>query len=161
MTQQEKKMDVEIEQMPAMRVAAVRHAGAYHEIGRAFERLGSIAGPAGVFQQAGAVMIGVYYDDPETTPQDQLRSAAGIVVPENSRLPEALVELRIPGGRFARTVHVGSYEELGDVWSRLKSEVFEARGHRIGARPSYEIYRNTPMEVPKEELRTEIYLPIE
>ncbi len=160
MAQQEKKMDVEIKQMPAFRVGAVRHSGAYNEIGKAFERLGAIAGPAGLFEQPGAVMIGIYYDDPDTTPQDQLRSDAAIVVPEHMKLPEGLVEKRIPEGRFARAEHVGSYEGLSDAWARLKEQMFRESGHRIGARPSYEIYRNTPMTVPKEELRTEIYVPI-
>jgi AraC family transcriptional regulator len=160
MTQQEKKMDVEIKQMPALRVAAVRHAGPYSQIGKAFERLGAIAGPAGLFQQPGAVMIAIYHDDPDTTPQDQLRSDAGIVVPEHVRLPEGLVEQRIPEGRYARTEHVGPYEELADAWARFKGEALPAGGHRIGARPSYEIYRNDPMKVPKQELRTDIYIPV-
>jgi AraC family transcriptional regulator len=153
-------LDVEIKQMPAFRVGTVGHSGAYNEIGKAFERLGAIAGPAGLFEQPGAIMIGIYYDDPDTTPQDQLRSDAAIVVPEQMKLPEGLVEKRIPKGRFARTEHVGSYEGLSDAWARLKEQTFRENGHRIGARPSYEIYRNTPMTVPKEELRTEIYLPI-
>jgi len=160
MTQQEKKMDVEIKPMPALRVAAVRHAGPYEQIGKAFERLGSIAGPAGLFQQPGAVMIAIYHDDPDTTPQDKLRSDAGIVVPEHVRLPDGLVEQRIPEGRYARTEHVGPYEQLADAWSRFKDEALPAGGHRIGARPSYEIYRNDPTKVPKEELRTDMYMSV-
>jgi AraC family transcriptional regulator len=160
MTQQEKKSAVEITQMPAMRVAAIRHTGSYNQIGKAFERLGAIAGPAGLFQQPDAAMIGIYYDDPDTTPQDQLRSDAAIVVPENVRLPEGLVEKRLPEGRYARAEHVGSYEGLSDAWARLKEQTIHGGGHRIGARPSYEIYRNNPMTVPKDELRTDIFVPI-
>ena len=33
-------------------------------------------------------------------------------------------------------------------------------GHRIADGMSYEIYRNTPMEVPESDLRTELYVPI-
>jgi AraC family transcriptional regulator len=33
-------------------------------------------------------------------------------------------------------------------------------GNRFGEGVSYEVYRNTPGEVPKEELRTEIYIPL-
>ncbi len=160
MAQQEKKIALEIKQMPAMRVATVQHTGAYNQIGKAFERLGAIAGPAGLFQQPGAVMMGIYYDDPDTTPQDKLRSDAAIVVPEDVRMPEGLVEKRVPEGRFARAEHIGSYEGLNDAWSRLKDKTFRESGHRIGARPSYEIYRNNPMSVPKDQLRTEIYVPI-
>jgi AraC family transcriptional regulator len=160
MSQQEKKMDVEVKPMPALRVAAVRHAGPYRQIGKAFERLGAIASAAGLFQQPGAVMIAIYHDDPDTTPQDKLRSDAGIVVPDHVQLPDGLVEQRIPAGRYARTEHVGPYEQLEDAWSRFKDEALPAGGHRIGARPSYEIYRNDPTKVPKEELRTEMYISV-
>jgi AraC family transcriptional regulator len=138
----------------------VPHEGPYHQIGKAFQRLGSIAGPAGLFQQPGAVMIAIFHDDPDTTPQDQLRSHAGIVVPENVQLPEGLVEQRTPDGRYAKAEHVGPYEQLPDAWARLKSEALPTASHRIGARPSYEIYRNDPTHVPKQELRTELYVPI-
>ena len=152
-------MGVEIKEMPAMRVGAVRHVGESHQIGKAFERLGAIAGPAGLFQQPGALMLGIYHDDPDTTPEAQLRSDAGIVVPANVQLPDGLVEQRIPGGRYASAEHVGPYEGLPAAWARLKREALES-GPRTDARPSYEIYRNNPMTVPKEELLTEIYLPV-
>ena len=153
-------MTVEIKEMPALRVGAVRHDGPYHLIGKAFERLGPVAGPAGLFQQPGAVMIALYHDDAGTTPQEQLRSHAGIVLPEDVQLPEGLVEQRTPAGRYATAEHVGPYDQLPDAWARLKDEAVPAGGHRIGARPSYEIYRNNPMTVPKHELRTELYIPI-
>jgi AraC family transcriptional regulator len=34
-------------------------------------------------------------------------------------------------------------------------------GHRVGTGWSYEVYRNTPMNTPPEQLHTDIYLPIE
>ena len=153
-------MDVEIKQMPELRLGAVRHVGPYKQISQAFGRLGSIAGPAGLFQQPGAAMIAVYHDDPDTTLLDQLRSEAAIAVPEHVPLPEGLVEQRMAAGRYACTVHVGPYEELSDAWARLNGEWLPASGHRIGAGPSYEIYRNDPTKVPKQDLRTEMCIPI-
>jgi AraC family transcriptional regulator len=154
-------MDVEIREMPEMRVGAVQHVGPYNQIGQAFEKLGHIAGPAGLIERSGAGMIGIYHDDPETTPQDELRSEAAIVVPENVRLPAGLTEQRIPGGRFAVTTHVGPYEQLGDTWARFMGEWLPGSGHRVRDAASFEIYQNTPMTAPREELRTEICVPIE
>ena len=154
-------MNVEIKQMPEFRVGTVRHIGPYNQIPQAFGRVGSIAGPAGLFQQPGAAMVAIYYDDPDTTPQDQLKSDAAIVIPEQVPLPEGLVEQRIPAGRYARAEHVGPYEQLGDAWARFMGEWLPASGHRVGAGASYEIYRNDPTKVPKEELRTDMYIPIE
>jgi AraC family transcriptional regulator len=152
-------MDVEIKQMPELRLGTVRHIGPYNQISKAFERLGSIVGPAGLFQTA-PTMLAVYHDDPDATPPDQLRSDAALVFSEDMTMPEGLVEQRLPEGRYAYAVHVGPYEQLGDAWARFMGEWLPASGHRIGAGMSYEIYRNTPMTAPKHELRTEMYISI-
>lgn len=153
-------MAVEIKEMPELRVATVRHTGPYNQISEAFERLGEIAGPAGLVSQPGAAMLGIYHDDPDSTPPDQLRSEAALVVPENMPLPEGVVEQHLPAGRYACALHVGPYEQLGDAWARFMGEWLPASGHRIGNGASYEIYLNDPTNTPKEELRTEIYISI-
>ena len=152
-------MDVDIKDMPELRVGTVRHVGPYNQIPKAFERLGAIAGPAGLLRHA-VSMIAIYHDDPETAPQEQLRSDAGLAVPEGVALPDGLVEQHIAGGRYAHTVYVGPYEKLGDVWARFFGEWLPASGNRIGDGVSYEIYLNTPAQVPKEQLRTELYVPL-
>jgi len=153
-------MDVTIEQMPELRVAAVRHVGPYNRISEAFERLGTIAQRAGWFESAGAMMLAIYHDDPETTPAEQLQSDAGITVPEGAKLPEGVVERRLPRGRYARTTHVGPYTRLGDAWSRFMGEWLPKSGHRVGDGSSFEVYRNTPANTPPDALRTDLYLPI-
>jgi AraC family transcriptional regulator len=154
-------MNVEIKQMPQLRVGTVRHIGPYNQIPHAFEQLGAVAGPAGLIRQPGATMLAIYHDDPDTTPQEQLRSDAALVVPQGVPLPEELVEQFIPPGRYACTVHVGPYEHLGDAWARFMGEWLPASGYRVGQGASYEIYRNTPGEVPKEELYTEMYVSVD
>jgi AraC family transcriptional regulator len=153
-------MEVEIKHMPDLRVGSVRHVGPYNQIPHAFGRLGEIAGPAGLFRQPGAAMIAIYHDNPESVPQDQLRSDAGIVVPEDIALPKELAEHHIPAGRYARTVHVGPYEQLGDTWARFMGEWLPNSGHRVGDGASYELYRNDPRSTPKEELQTDLYVPL-
>jgi len=153
-------MNAEIIDQPAMRVAAVEHRGPYHRIGEAFSRLGEIAEPAGLFVP-GAKMIGVYYDDPDVTPESDLRSKAGITISETAKLPPGLTEIRIPAGRVARMTHLGGYEGLNETWAKLTGEWLEESGQRIGEGVSYEIYVNTPMDTPKEQLRTELYIPLQ
>ena len=154
-------MELTTKTLPSMRLAAVLHAGPYQQIGPAFKKLGAIAGPARLFAHPDAMMIGVYKDDPQTTPAERLRSAAGVVIPDSVRVPEGLVEERAPGGRFACATHHGSYETLPDTWKRLMHELIPAAGHRRRAAPSYERYINDPTQVPDAELLTEICIPIE
>jgi AraC family transcriptional regulator len=66
----------------------------------------------------------------------------------------------MPAGRYATTTHVGPYETLGDTWARFFGEWLPASGHRIGPGVSYEIYRNDPTKVPKDQLRTDLYISI-
>jgi AraC family transcriptional regulator len=153
-------MDVEVASLPALRVAAVRHVGPYHLIGAAFQRLGSIAGPAGLFQAPGAVGIGIYHDDPRTTDPTQLRSDAGVVIGEGAEIPTGLSEQRVPAGRYARLRHVGSYQGLPAAWERLMGAWLPSTGHRLGTGSSFEIYRNEMGTVPDDELITDIYVSI-
>lgn len=153
-------MQVEITDMPALRIASVRHIGPYNQIVKAFERLGQLAGPGGLFAAPGAAMVALYYDDPDSVPPDQLRSDAGLTVPPDIALPPGLDEQRLPAGRYAKTIHKGSYEKLCDTWARFFGEWLPASGHRLGAGPSFELYRNTPAEVPVDQLVTELYAPL-
>jgi AraC family transcriptional regulator len=153
-------MKAEIIDQPAMRVAAVEHRGPYHRIGEAFGKLGEIAGPAGLFGP-GAKMIGVYYDNSDSTPESELRAHAGITVSETAKLPPGLTEVRIPAGRVARATHIGGYEGLHGSWAELTGAWLAQSGQRMGEGVSYEIYLNTPMDTPKEKLRTELYIPLQ
>ena len=78
-------MEVEIKEMPELRVGAVRHVGPYNQIPQAFERLGSIVGPTGLAGRPETAMVAIYYDDPDSTPPPELRSDAGITVPDGCR----------------------------------------------------------------------------
>ena len=154
-------MELETKTLPAMRFAALGHSGAYMLIGPTFHKLAGIAGPSGLFALPGAMMTGLYKDDPSKTPQDQLRSAAAVRIPEDAAIPEGLVEERVVGGRFACFTHVGSYEQLGNSWMLLKRELIPAGGYVLRDATSYEFYLNDPGQVPESELKTEICVPIE
>ena len=153
-------MQVEITSLPQQRVASVRHVGPYNLISEAFGRLGAIAGPAGLFGRPGAKMIAIYHDDPEAVPAAELRADAGVVVAGDGAIPSALVEIRIPAGRYARTLHVGPYDDLGDVWSRFMGGWLVENGHRVGDGPCYELYLNDPTTTAPKALKTELYCPI-
>ena len=69
----QKNMNVEIKEIPAMNLAAIHHVGNY--IGDAalfeklFSQLGQWAGPKGLFGPD-TVFLSAYNDDPETTDPD-------------------------------------------------------------------------------------------
>jgi|GEM_PF-52887 len=154
-------MSIEIREFPARRLAALRHIGPYPRIGETFERLGAIAGPAGLFGAPGVEMIALYHDAPESTPADQLRADAALSVPDGQAVPAGLTEVTLPAGRYACATHLGPYSGLSDTWARFMGEWLPQSGLRVAQGVGFELYRNTPMDSAPEQLRTELYLPIE
>ena len=152
-------VQVEIVEMPVVRVAALRHVGPYSQISQTFSRLDHIARSANLFHDE-AALVALYHDDPDSVPQDQLRSDAGIVVSAGAKIPPTLCEQTLPAGRYAKTVHRGPYEQLGDAWARFLGEWLPSSGQRLASTPSFELYRNTPLDTPKEQLITELYAPL-
>jgi AraC family transcriptional regulator len=150
-------MHVETETLPGLRLATLRHLGPYQQIGRTFDRLHEIVTRAGLPHRE---LVGVYHDDPATTPADQLRSDAGVIIDEGVPLPPGLEEQRVPAGRFARAEHAGSYAGLPAAWSELRRALTTQAGQAVPRGYTFELYRNTPMEVAETELRTLLYTSI-
>lgn len=65
----------------------------------------------------------------------------------------------LPGGKMAKIVHKGPYEDVGPAYEKLFMWI-EENGKKITGF-TREIYLNDPREVPPEEILTEIYAPIE
>lgn len=155
----DRTMNVSIEARPELRVATLRHVGPYHRISETFARLGELAGRAGLLDER-PIMLAIYHDDPEVTPEAELRSDAAVVISSDAQLPDGLTEQRVPGGRYAHTTHLGPYTQLGDTWARFMGQWLPQSGERLGDGVPYEIYVNNPTEVRPEALHTDLYLPL-
>lgn len=153
-------MDVVVEELPERRAVTVPHVGPYIRIGTAFQRLWSLARSCGLTRVRGPEFVAIYHDDFDLTPLSELRSEAGLLIPDRVRIPDTLVERRIPAGRYARTTHVGAYNHLGDSWTRLLGGWLPQSGERARDGMMYDLYCNTPMNCGTDALRTDLYLPI-
>lgn len=152
-------MHVEIVNLKAQRVAALRHNGPYMQISTTFGKLGALCEQARLFGPDSA-MVALFYDDPETTPENELRSDAGIVVSQSANMPSQLTELILPALKYAVTTHVGPYRNLPDSWARYMGQWLPQSGFLLGEGTPFEKYLNTPMDTAESELRTELYLPL-
>lgn len=153
------EMIVRIEETPALRLAAVSHTGPYIEVGAAFERLMLWAAGAGALGPD-SQMIGVYYDDPSSTPAADLRSDACLTLPDGLAPGGPSRLLEIPGGPRAVLRHVGPYAELHRAYDHLYGVWLPESGREPADQPPYERYLNTPRETPPNELITEVTLPL-
>ena len=150
--------DVSIRTEPRRRLAAIAHAGPYHEIGRAFEKLHATLAARGLLPQAGE-MAALYYDDPASVAPERLRAHAGITLPETAGIAAPLEEVVIAGGRTAVMTHRGPYAGLPAGWEELFGWL-AASGEVPADQPAYELYLNTPMDVRQDDLLTDICVPL-
>jgi AraC family transcriptional regulator len=110
--------DVSVRELQPARLAALRHAGSYLEIGPTFERLFAWAIGRGLMGPQTRA-IGVYYDDPDGVAAKDLRSDAGLVIGPEVPVDGDLRIVEVPGGRHAVLHHRGPYAELNKAYRWL------------------------------------------
>lgn len=152
-------MDVEIRRLDPMHVAYVRHVGPYAACGGAWSKLCGWAGPRGLLGPQ-TRCLGISYDDPDTTPPDQIRYDACVTVDPKCQGEGDVGVQDIPGGEYAVAIHRGSYANLNRTWKQLFGEWLPASGRELGDTPSFEIYCNDPNTTPEKDLRVEIHAPL-
>ena len=113
-------------------------------IGQAFEKLMIDASTQGLID-GNTRSIGIYYDDPQSVPQEQLRSTACITAPDRfSGANNGMKNLMLPSGRCATVLHKGSYAELEKPYSWLFGTWLPGSSEEAGNFPPFEEYLNDP-----------------
>jgi effector-binding domain-containing protein len=93
-------------------------------------------------------------------PAEETEYIAAVPLREQVATPHGWVEGELPGGNALKTMHKGGYEHLGNAWM---TAINFARHKKIRTllRPvGYEFYLSDPTVTPREELITEIYMPL-
>jgi AraC family transcriptional regulator len=153
-------IEVRIDTLPARRMLALTHIGPYETIGRSFETVAGAAAAAGLLG-ADSTTLGIYYDNPEVTSQDRLRSHACVAVQPDARTaPSGFELLDLHGGEFAIGVHRGSYRTLAVSYQWLFGQWLPSSGREPADAPVWEVYVNDARTTPEEQLVTHICVPL-
>ena len=145
---------------PRLRVAAIHCRGNYQLTSKAFEQLMTTAAMTGLLS-ADTRTFGIFRDDPVSVPQDELRSSACMTVPDNWAPAGELVEAHIEGGRYARMMHTGAYNELKTAYNWLYQTWLPTSGEEPRDLPCVEEYLNDPRHVSAKDLETAVMMPLE
>lgn len=155
-------MNITIETRETITVYGIRHNGPYMEIHKAFSALWDwiLATDLNMQVKCG---IAIYYDNPKTKAPEQCRSDACVEFsqpPVNELLSDIIHPIEITGGCCAVYRHVGSYSALEPVYDQFYNQWLPASEYDKTLQPSFEIYRNNPLDTPEDQLITDIYFPI-
>jgi AraC family transcriptional regulator len=106
--------------------------------------------------------LGAVLDSMETEPQSAIRYRAAYRLPDSAPLPAGAAQEGLSeGGKFAVFLYTGPYDGLPDAWGRVMNEAFPATGLSLRDAPFFEMYLDDPSTTAPEQLRTEIFVPVE
>ena len=156
--------EVTIVELSPQLVLGMRKTGAYKEIPMMFHRICEFAFSKNIPIAAYPAFLWHETTVEEAQEADLEGNADIEVVFPISELIETTRddEIRVyelPGGKMAKIVHKGPYEECTLTYEKLFSWITE-NGKRIVG-PVREVYLNDPQEVQPEEILTEIYAPLD
>jgi AraC family transcriptional regulator len=154
-----KPLAVRVERQPPRRVLFLRHIGPYQSVGPTIQKFMGYVFQHGLFR-ADAEILGICRDDPDVTPPNKVRYDCAMTIGDNVSANGEFGIQTIDGGEFAITIHRGPYESLGDTYRQLYGTWLPSSGREPRNSPSFEIYRNSPMDTQPENLITEIFLPL-
>ncbi len=152
-------MDVQIWTLDPSKMAYVEHIGPYPEVDKAWGKLCAWAAPAGHFTET-TKFYGVYYDDPGQVAPENLRSEACITIKDEAEAPAEVKFRDFPGGKYAVTVHLGAYDNLGESWTEFYEKWLPQSGYDHADSPCYEQYMNDPKTTKPEHLVTVLLMPL-
>lgn len=151
--------EVKIQDLAEAKALTTPHKGPYMQIGSAFDHLAEWFLAHNAFRP-GMRLIAIYYDDPSAVPESELRSCAGVILPEGDQITTPFEETWIRGGAYAVLQHKGPYSELPRAYEWLYGQWLPNSGRQAGHAPVFEEYLNTPRDTPPAELLTNICLPL-
>ncbi|ANL66003.1 AraC family transcriptional regulator protein [Rhizobium phaseoli] len=151
--------DVTIREIAPTELIGVAHRGTYMQIGKAFETLFGTLYARGL-ARPDMRMIGLYLDDPDIVPAEQLRSIACVTGSAEVSAEAPFERRRIDGGDYAVLRHKGPYADMHKAYQWLYAEWLPKSGRQLKDSVMFEEYLNNPRDVPPTELLTEIHMPL-
>lgn len=152
----------EIKEIDETNIISVRKVGDYKtSVCAAWSEICSFAYKNGLINP-NTKMIGMGYDNPNITAEENLRYDACITIDKEIQTEGNIVKSKIQAGRYAVFLHKGPYEKLSETYMAIFAEWLPGSHEKLRGIPSFEIYLNKdPHHTKPENLKTEIYIPIE
>lgn len=150
---------VVIETIAARRCASIPHIGPYLQIDKAMGQLFTALATQNIMAPNQA-MLAVFFDDPDLTSVETLRSAACSPIDKTTILSAPLDETTLRGGLYARLRYTGPYADMKGAYRWLLGVWLPNSGYEPDDAPMFEAYHNSPQQAAPADLITDIHLPL-
>ena len=154
--------EITVVEVKPQRVLGMRKRGKYEMIATMLPHLSEFAVGRGMQIQGPPIFVCHEITPEKVMEADEAGNAdveVAIPVAGTVEETEEIKAYELPGGKMAKIIHKGPYEECGPTYEKLFAWL-AAKGKEIVA-PTREVYLNDPHDVSPEEILTEIYAPIE
>jgi len=152
----ERMFNVEELELDEIHLAGYSHKGDYMKNASAFDKLIMNAASQNLLNEYSRI-FGIYYDDPKSVDEDQLRSMACLSVDKSQTVENDMQRFVIPAGKYVSILFKGPYPELERPYNWLFGEWIPNNNLQAADFPPFEEYLNNPKETPPNELLTRIY----
>lgn len=154
----------ELEQLPALHLLGLSYRGAYDNleaIQETWEQLASYAAQLELLDEESIFMAEIL-DDDEITEHIHCRYTASILLEKPlSITPKGFFfQKTLPTQSYVKFVHQGPHEHCPATYQAIYAAWTSQVQLEFAAAPTLEFYLNDSPETPKEELLTEIYIPV-
>jgi len=156
-------MAVKLVEVKSQLVLGIREPGSYNKIREIIAKLAQYAAARGIEITGDPIFIS---HEAAKLPDRQGNADLEIAVPigekisgDEESMETGIICYALPGGKFAKILHKGPYENSQETYKALFSWIKE-NGYRIVG-PTREVYLNDPKDTSPPELLTEIYAPVE
>lgn len=162
-----KTMKVEIVKLEDIKVIAARGVGTYEKIApEAWGRIMKFAYSNRLMSGSDIRRFGVSHDDPNITGIDKLRYDAcldlDIDFSKGYINVDNLKKMTIAGGKYAKVMHIGSYDDLDKTYAYIFNQWLPDSGYELRTDPCFDLYLNKdPRRTKPENLKTEVHIPLQ
>jgi len=144
-------MQFTIHSLPKCRIAYVRQVGPYGPANsQAMEKLKQWAGERNLLTES-AVLLGIPQDNPATTPPQNCRYDACIVLSEDQPIDDSVGESEFPGGEYAVCIVNHTTDDVQKAWAEL-FPALQRSGYQLDDKPIVERYTGEMIQNERCEL---------
>lgn len=159
-----KELVFEIETLPEFEILYLNFKGTYDDIkgiNKTWSQLLTYADKKKILDEDSIVLAEIL-DDDEISETIQCRYNAAIILPENHTITaEGLFDIKtVAPQKYAKFIHKGSYESSVETYDLIYSRWMTTIQLEFADKPTLEFYVNDEDTTPKDDLLTEIYIPV-